>query len=591
MLWPDNDEPGIKAMREIAVMLAKGRRAAKSVKIVFDEVDTNFPDKWDLGDDYDESYPPLEFMLEGAAEIDPTKLAETPMPADEAEVAARLQLFLDKYAAISVGPDTHYIDITSYSPFVGDMITYSRYSRNSLEQREVDAFIELMPGRAPKRRRFIEIYLESNRKLWLSGYVYDPSTMDRVVTVGNKLRLNLFCGLAFPPAPCDPKLYQAFIDHVNASCSPQEANYLLMWLAAKVQRPQNMLGTMIILSGRQGCGKTIVCDIIGKMMGLHNAIKIPMADLTSSFNSQYANKLFIDVEEYNPGSSKMLKDLREKVKNLITSQTMLVNPKGIIAFENPAYHSVIATTNSTTPEEISFDNRRMTFINFDNMRLKMDGRLINDEAYFAPLVAMARSPAALSGLCSYLMAINVNWSVVTKPFNTKLTEEAMSFVEDPAFDFLRTIADTGQLPTIDVMPDDSNPFPISKWPKQATILPRGTLNQMLRDYCREFRREMLSPRVAGGMLLRVLPASPRGIPDTIKLETNRRWSVVNRQGVTSSVVDRPYMLPDIGELRAMLDTLAGTPIRWSEISDEDNPSANVVVEFPGKTAPLSDDQF
>ena len=46
------------------------------------------------------------------------------------------------------------------------------------------------------------------------------------------------------------------------------------------------------------------------------------------------------------------------MKNLVTSQTMLVNTKFMAAYENKAYHSVIATTNARTTEDISFDNRR-----------------------------------------------------------------------------------------------------------------------------------------------------------------------------------------------------------------------------------------
>ena len=275
---------------------------------------------FDLADPYTDELTPLSYMLENAADVDLSRLPDVPIPADDEEVADKVKIYLDKYAAISVGADHQYVDLTSRSPLVTDMIPYQRYTKHSLEQREAEAYVELAPNRAAKRRRYIDSFIESPKKLWLNGYVYDPTSEERVITEGNRNLLNLYCGLAHKPVACNPKHYQCFIDHIQASVEhPDEADYMLDWFAAKLQNPGLMIGTMIVLSGREGCGKTIVCDVIARIYGPHNAVKIPMSDMVQPFNSQYANKLQLNVEEYNPGASKMQRDLREKVKNLITS--------------------------------------------------------------------------------------------------------------------------------------------------------------------------------------------------------------------------------------------------------------------------------
>ena len=43
VMWPDNDEPGVAAMQAISLLIAKGRKAAKSIKMVLNEVDATFP--------------------------------------------------------------------------------------------------------------------------------------------------------------------------------------------------------------------------------------------------------------------------------------------------------------------------------------------------------------------------------------------------------------------------------------------------------------------------------------------------------------------------------------------------------------------
>jgi hypothetical protein len=593
-MWPDNDEAGMKAMRAVAKLIAKGRKSARSIHMVLVEVIDTFPAGFDLGDPYTDDLTPLSYMLENAANVDQEVLPDVPIPADDEEVADKVKLFLEKYAAMSVGMDHQYIDLTSRSPHVTDTVPYMRYSKHSLEQREAEAYVELATGKAPKRRRYIDSFVESPKKLWLDGYNYDPSSLERILTRGERRLLNLYCGFAYKPNPCSPEAYQCFIDHIYASVeNREEGDYILDWFAAKLQNPEVMIGTMVILSGREGCGKTIICDIICRILGSHNAVKVPMSDLNQSFNSQYANKLLLSVEEYNPGANKQQRDLREKVKNLVTSQTILVNAKFMPAYENKAYHSVIATTNARTTEDISFDNRRMSFVHFDNQNLKMLGGRIDDDAYFAPLVALSKSPEALSGLCHFLMTREVSIGRVMKPLSTSMSKEAKTFVENPVCDFLRTLADTGVLVAVDEMPNKDNPFPTKQWPLSACAIPRSTLNQMFREHVREFRRQTISRDQAGRMLAKALNNYPRGIPESYAAHKTKRWNMSNTRSPNDVVelVDRAFCLPDIAELRFLVEKMAGEPIDWSEFDTSDNPSEGVVVDFPGKTTTPDPEQF
>jgi hypothetical protein len=267
---------------------------------------------------------------------------------------------------------------------------------------------------------------------------------------------------------------------------------------------------------------------------------------------------------------------------------MVVNTKGIPAYQNNAYHSIIATTNSRTAEDISFDNRRMTFIRFDNQNLKMLGTRIEDDAYFAPLVALSKTPQALSGLCYFLMNRKVSISRVMKPLDTSMTREARTFVENPALDFLRMIAETGVLPDGGDMPNDDNAYPVSQWPQAACALPRTTLNNMFRTHM----KGNISKDKASKVLSKFLNTNPRGIPDTYDMDAQKRWKMTNERNDIYELRDRAFCIPDIMTLRAMIDGEAGEAIQWSEISmDPGVGVAGNVVDFPSKKTSDDPDAF
>jgi hypothetical protein len=295
----------------------------------------------------------------------------------------------------------------------------------------------------------------------------------------------------------------------------------------------------------------------------------------------------INVEEYNPGASKQQRDLREKVKNLVTSTKLLVNTKGVPAYENPAYHSIIATTNARTAEDISFDNRRMTFVRFDNPNLKTVGPRIEDDAYFAPLVALSKLPQALSGLCYFLTNRKITVSRIMKPLDTSMTREAKTFVENPALDFLRMLAETGVLPDGEDVPNDDNPYPISQWPQAACVMPRSTLNKMFRTHT----RSNISKDRASKMLSKFLNAYPKGIPDTYAMDGYKRWKMTNVRNEVYELRDRAFCIPSIVDLRALVEEQAGEAIQWSAIDTSDVPSVGNVVDFPGRKTSDDPDAF
>jgi len=170
----------------------------------------------------------------------------------------------------------------------------------------------------------------------------------------------------------------------------------------------------------------------------------------------------------------------------------------------------------------------------------------------------------------------VSVSRVMKPLDTQLTKDARTFVENPAYGFLRMLAETGILPEGEDMPNDENPYPVSGWPLAAAAIPRNTLNKMFR----EFSRGAVDKIRAGKLLGQALGDYPRGIPEAFNRDKVKRWRMTNDREAVYSIFDRAFCLPDIAELRARVEEQAGEPIDWSEIDTSADPMGGVVVDFP-----------
>jgi hypothetical protein len=143
------------------------------------------------------------------------------------------------------------------------------------------------------------------------------------------------------------------------------------------------------------------------------------------------------------------------------------------------------------------------------------------------------------------------------------------------------------------MPNKANPFPTQQWPLLACAIPRSVLNQMFREHVREFRRQTLSRDQAGRMLARALKNYPRGIPESYASHKNKHWKMYNVRAPNDEIdlFDRAFCLPDIFELRLLVEKMAGEPIDWSEFEADDARSDDKVVDLKGKRVASDPEQF
>jgi hypothetical protein len=136
-------------------------------------------------------------------------------------------------------------------------------------------------------------------------------------------------------------------------------DWLLNWIAFKVQHPGSRPGTAILLQGPPGSGKNVLYRVLAHLLGPSNCVQIGESDLAKPYNLHFATKLLIFANElldnHKRGGS-----LGDGLKATITDSEVFLESKGVARTPAANRAALLAATNRTKPIEIEESDRRWT---------------------------------------------------------------------------------------------------------------------------------------------------------------------------------------------------------------------------------------
>lgn len=142
-----------------------------------------------------------------------------------------------------------------------------------------------------------------------------------------------------------------------------ERQYLKQWIGHAVQHPDvKMNVAMVFYSPEEGTGKTMTATAVGRMLGAHNVANMTIALLREQYNSAYATKQLMIVNENN--KSQDSKAILEKLKTFITEKEVMVRQMHTNAYSVENYCNVILTMNHADALPMSSHDRRFMIIQF-----------------------------------------------------------------------------------------------------------------------------------------------------------------------------------------------------------------------------------
>ncbi|HEX9428940.1 MAG TPA: DUF5906 domain-containing protein, partial [Candidatus Bathyarchaeia archaeon] len=330
ILWPDNDDPGFKAMSELAEILLQEGSAPDMV-----EVPAGLPEGWDVADDVPEGFIVDYHLLVSRARpfvpVSDSQVAKINREYAFIVTGGRPAVLYEKKDPYDGSVDVEYWSVEAFKQFFSNQLIAS--GRNQVK---LGDYWLIHPDRRTYR-----------------GLIFEPGR-DRPE------HYNLWQGFSFEPDEAGD--WSIFHEHLLKNvCQDDEELYrwVFGWFADIIQHPGNKSGTSLSLRGKQGAGKTIVGKIFGRLIQRHYTLIDQERYLFGNFNSHMASTVLLHSDEGFWGG-----DPRHvgKLKSLVTSDTQRIEQKGRDSLQVNNYLRLLITTNEDWVVPAAFDERRFAVL-------------------------------------------------------------------------------------------------------------------------------------------------------------------------------------------------------------------------------------
>jgi len=224
-------------------------------------------------------------------------------------------------------------------------------------------WVEVTEGKRLRRVHLVTLYMQQETPL-LAGLCFLPGLPQRDCPDW----LNTWRGWGVEPAVAGS--CEQFKQHLRERvCSGDGGHfaYLWRWMAHMVQLPRVKPGAAVVLQGGKGCGKSIVGDVLGRLVGhQHRAVVKDREHVLGRFNGHLSDALLIQIEEAvwarDPKGEGVL-------KSLITEANMTVERKGIDAFPAESFCRVLITSNEDFVVPATVGERRFLMLRMANSNI------------------------------------------------------------------------------------------------------------------------------------------------------------------------------------------------------------------------------
>lgn len=201
---------------------------------------------------------------------------------------------------------------------------------------------------------------DKHRRTYPKGIVFAPN---RVVEGA----YNHWQG--FSVEPDSKKSCKRFLDHLFEVICNKDVKlyeYSLDYFAHLVQFPEDKPGVAFVVKGKKGAGKDTIAEYFARIIKNHYVTIANKDQLLGKFNQHQEKCLLLHVQEgFWAG------DKRDEgaLKYLITSENVMIEPKGMNAFPIRSVLRIFISSNEKWVVPATEDERRFFVLNVSNRRL------------------------------------------------------------------------------------------------------------------------------------------------------------------------------------------------------------------------------
>jgi hypothetical protein len=216
--------------------------------------------------------------------------------------------------------------------------TFAFYSDKGLELALRSSTVNLMlphpngPNAASSRTAKIspyDIWTSSPRRLKFDDVTNDPNCM-------TPSRLNMYCGNAIRQEDCVNARFLTWtnretgkvitidnvvnhIHHVICAGNDKMFAFVMQWMATLVKVPGARLRTVLFFVGEEGCGKDMIVDCLGTILGTQSAMSVSsIVDLKGNFNQLLFGKRLFTVTESGAIDGQAERSMKALATDMVT---------------------------------------------------------------------------------------------------------------------------------------------------------------------------------------------------------------------------------------------------------------------------------
>ena len=180
---------------------------------------------------------------------------------------------------------------------------------------------------------------------------FDPSGED------TSLKCNMWGGWPQAPRAGDCECLLELLYHLckRERNADEVYQWVLRWLAYPIQYPGTKMKTALVFHGPQGSGKNMFFEAVMAIYGEYGRI-IDQAAVEDKFNDWASRKLFLIADEVVARAE--LFHIKNKLKGLVTGDTIRINPKNVGAYEERNHVNMVFLSNEVMPAVLERDDRR-----------------------------------------------------------------------------------------------------------------------------------------------------------------------------------------------------------------------------------------
>jgi phage/plasmid primase-like uncharacterized protein len=200
-------------------------------------------------------------------------------------------------------------------------------------------------------------FWKGDARKWVlkKNIVFDPTETPSPALSGPTATVNLFSGWKMRPKKGACLQILTLLSHLCDGNEEMEL-WIARWLAYPLRHPGAKMETSIIMHGDEGSGKNFFFEKVVKAIYGEYGYVIGNAQLESNFNDWASMKLFMVADEVVTRSE--LKQMKGKLKYLVSGETVIVNPKGMPEHSEKNQMNFVFLSNELQPLALDKTDRR-----------------------------------------------------------------------------------------------------------------------------------------------------------------------------------------------------------------------------------------